>query len=71
MPERSDLKKCCLIPFHRRMYFVVAYADYKLAFAKIKQMAKNKNCELHPGSYEEYKPGIFRAIAIPKINNHE
>jgi len=53
------------------MYFVVAYADYKLAFAKIKQMAKNKNCELHPGSYEEYKPGIFRAIAIPKINNHE
>jgi hypothetical protein len=66
MPERSDLETCCLIPEHRRIYFVVACADYKLAFAKIKQMVKNKNCVLHPGSFKEYEPGIFRAIAIPK-----
>lgn len=71
MPERSDLDTCCLIPYHRRMYFVLAYADRKYAFDKIKQMAKNKKMGIHPGSFEEYKPGIYRALAIPKTNNNE
>lgn len=71
MPERSDLATCCLIPEHRRMYFVLAYADRKYAFDKIKQMAKNKKMGIHPGSFEEYKPGIYRALAIPKINKNE
>ena len=68
MPERSDLDTCCLIPYHRRMYFIVANDDYKYTFSKIREMAKNKNMDIHPGSFEEYKPGIYRALAIPKTN---
>ena len=70
MPERSDLDNCCLVPAHRRTYFVIACRDRKHAFDKIKQMARNKKMVLHPGSFEEYKPGIYRAIAIPKTNSN-
>jgi hypothetical protein len=66
MPERSDLETCCLIPEHRRTYLWVAAGARKFSLGILKQMAKNKNCVLHPGSFEEYEPGIFRAIAIPK-----
>lgn len=66
MPERSDLATCCLIPAHRRTYFVLACRDRKYAVDKIRQMAKNKKMDIHPGSFEEYKPGIYRALAISK-----
>ena len=71
MSERSDLATCCLIPAHRRTYFVLACRDRKHAFSKIKQMARNKKMSIHPGSFKEYKSRIYIAIGIPKTNNNE
>ena len=71
MPERSDLATCCLIPEHRRTYLWVTAEARKFSLGILQKMAKNKNCELHPGSFEEYKPRIYIAIGIPKTNNNE
>lgn len=68
MPERSDLDNCCLVPAHRRTYFVIACRDRKHAFAYIKQMARNKKMTIWIDSFEEFQPRVYRAIGLPKIN---